>query len=255
MELKQGLTSDVQAKRPRAIASEQSGFFYARSSSVTVRTALTGLSSPSLPVHELTLAYDRSIRSHLRWRLERATEDCEATAVVDELAVCSGIARIDLAVLNGALHGFEIKSERDTLTRLHGQSQYFSEVVDYMTLVVVDQFLPEATAIVPEWWGISVAHRNGRSILFDMVRDSEPNPHMSKLSFLEFLWRDEAYTLALETGIARGLKSASKTRVYRRLAEQLPWQDLHGRVLDKLRTRLSSSPGGTSTSRVASFPP
>ena len=208
---------------------------YAPSSSVAVPTVLAGFSSASLPVDDSTLAYDRSIRSHLRWRLERATADLEATAVVDELSVCSGIARVDLAVLNGALHGFEIKSERDTLARLHSQSQFFSEVVDYMTLVVVDRFVPEATAIVH----------------FDTIRDCAPNPHVSVLPFLEFLWRDEAYNLALETGVASGLKAASKSKLYRRLAERVPWKVLHHSVLDKLRTRVSSSPFEPHTSRVA----
>jgi hypothetical protein len=216
-----------------------------------VPTVLAGFSSASLPVDDSTLAYDRSIRSHLRWRLERATADLEATAVVDELSVCSGIARVDLAVLNGALHGFEIKSERDTLARLHSQSQFFSEVVDYMTLVVVDRFVPEATAIVPQWWGVSVARRRGRSVHFDTIRDCAPNPHVSVLPFLEFLWRDEAYNLALETGVASGLKAASKSKLYRRLAERVPWKVLHHSVLDKLRTRVSSSPFEPHTSRVA----
>ncbi|WP_052770006.1 sce7726 family protein [Paenibacillus sp. IHB B 3415] len=52
------------------------------------------------------------------------------TIVVDELDVCFGSARVDVAVINGRLHGFEIKSESDNLDRLPSQIEFYSRVFE-----------------------------------------------------------------------------------------------------------------------------
>lgn len=228
-------------------ASESSPSPYAASTLLAVPTDLAGPSHPSIVVDDATLAHDRGIRSHLRWRLEHATASHSETIVVDELPVCSGIARVDLAVLNGSLHGFEIKSERDSLTRLFAQAEYFSEVMDHVTLVVVDQFKDHAAEIVPPWWTISIVLRRGSAVFFETVREGQRNPAISVLSFLEFLWRDEAYQIAVEAGVSSGLKSANKLKIYSRLAELIPWDLLHSVVLQKLRFRLSSGPSSQRT--------
>ena len=45
--------------------------------------------------------------------------------ILDELGICRGRVRIDLTVVNGLLHGYEIKSERDTLARLETQADLY----------------------------------------------------------------------------------------------------------------------------------
>ena len=51
------------------------------------------------------------------------------TRIVEELGLCQGVARVDLAVVNGTIHGYEIKSERDTLTRLSGQAEIYNHII------------------------------------------------------------------------------------------------------------------------------
>ena len=48
------------------------------------------------------------------------------TVLFDEFAVAHGSSRIDLAIVNGELHGIELKSDDDTLTRLPEQVKSFS---------------------------------------------------------------------------------------------------------------------------------
>src|SRR6266849_8615145 len=79
------------------------------------------------------------------------------TVIFDELGVQHGVARIDLAVVNGELHGFELKSDRDTLARLPEQVESYGRVFDRVTLVVEERHLRRAVEMVPEWWGIRVA--------------------------------------------------------------------------------------------------
>ncbi|HEX6037420.1 MAG TPA: hypothetical protein VFZ20_05255, partial [Longimicrobium sp.] len=48
---------------------------------------------------------------------------CSGSLVVPELEICQREFRIDVAVVSGtALHGYEIKSDRDTLSRLPAQA-------------------------------------------------------------------------------------------------------------------------------------
>ena len=208
----------------------------------SVPTLLSGPAHPALPVDETTLHHDRSIRSHLRWRLEQATSGQTSARVVEELNISSGIGRVDMAVLNGVLHGFEIKSERDTLTRLHSQAAIFSEVMDFVTLVTVEQFQIESMSIVPEWWGVAIARRQRGVVYFETVRAPQQNPNVNVDRFLEFLWKDEAYRILENRGETRGLKSASKAKLWRRLADVIPWPDLHAAVLSTLKTREPSGP-------------
>jgi hypothetical protein len=49
--------------------------------------------------------------------------------MLDEFGLEHGEVRVDVAVINGELHGYEIKSERDTLERLPRQVKAYSAVL------------------------------------------------------------------------------------------------------------------------------
>lgn len=84
------------------------------------------------------------------------TEFChEDDLIVEELG-CNA-ARIDVAVINGSLHAFEIKSDSDSLHRLPAQIIAYQGVYDYVTLVCGRKLIEKAVAIVPETWGLMVA--------------------------------------------------------------------------------------------------
>ncbi len=55
------------------------------------------------------------IRLALRAKLEKLHPGESDTLLGQELGLCQGFARVDLAVVNGTVHGYEIKSEQDTL--------------------------------------------------------------------------------------------------------------------------------------------
>ncbi len=60
---------------------------------------------------------DSDIRAVLRSRLFLKHPDEADTVVIEELGLCRGQVRVDVAVVNGLLHGYEIKSDRDSLRR------------------------------------------------------------------------------------------------------------------------------------------
>ena len=61
---------------------------------------------------------DSEIRNTLRATLLSEHAGDPTAVVIDELGICQGSARIDMAVVNGSLNGYEIKSDLDTLARL-----------------------------------------------------------------------------------------------------------------------------------------
>ena len=89
------------------------------------------------------------LSSHARPRCRRILKQSLATRyggdgdtiLVEELGLCRGFVRADIAVVNGLMKGFEIKSERDTLQRLQKQVEAYSRIFDTATIVVAGRHL------------------------------------------------------------------------------------------------------------------
>ena len=79
---------------------------------------------------------DADVRTALRRELEEHFRDDPDTRIVEEMGIWSGSARIDIAVINGELHGYELKSERDRLERPPRQIDLYNRV-KIGTIVVV----------------------------------------------------------------------------------------------------------------------
>lgn len=74
-----------------------------------------------------------------------------------------GACRIDLAVIAPSyLHGIEIKSSCDTLSRLSLQAREYGKVFDVCTLVAAREHVAKAAMLIPEWWGVIEAVPSGK---------------------------------------------------------------------------------------------
>lgn len=159
------------------------------------------------------------------------------TLIVEELGLNHGEARIDVAVINGAIHGYEIKSQKDTLERLPSQLSVYSSSLDYVTLVVHESHVSEAAKIVPRWWGIQVVKGSPESVVFQHRRKSKLNPKPDPLCVLRLLWKDEALQILEEAGVARGFKGKAKEMIYTKLAETLSPTEIGLKVRSTLKSR------------------
>lgn len=65
---------------------------------------------------------DRDVRQALHRKVLKEHHGDADTLVLDELGLRHGTCRVDIAVVNGYLHGYEIKSDSDTLERLPARS-------------------------------------------------------------------------------------------------------------------------------------
>jgi hypothetical protein len=97
---------------------------------------------------------DIHIRTALKSKLLSHYAKDPSTLIVDELGLRHGAARVDVAVINGVIHGFELKSDCDTLKRLPSQIKVYNSVLDRITLVVGNRHLKDSINLVPKWWGI-----------------------------------------------------------------------------------------------------
>lgn len=181
---------------------------------------------------------DVDVRRALKGALiaEHASDD--STLIIDELGICNGQKRVDVAVVNGELAGYEIKSDRDTLDRLSNQRDVYNEVFDRVTLVAGERHLDRALEVIPTWWGIIAAVVQQDRIVLRNVRDASQNPEQNPESVARLLWRDEALHLLEAHGLSSPtLRRGSRRRMWAELAQALPLPVLAQAVRETLRTR------------------
>jgi hypothetical protein len=157
---------------------------------------------------------DPMIRKVVRQRLA-ATHDGQDAVIVDELRVDRGSARIDVAVVNGLIDGFEIKSDKDTLGRLERQAMLYGEIADRMTLVVGERHLDEAAQLIPDWWSITLARPHGETCKLKTLRKGRRNRSLSPWSLVNMLERHELTTLLSIHSLQKG----ASRQIYSELAE------------------------------------
>ncbi|MDB5053943.1 MAG: hypothetical protein JWM44_1993 [Bacilli bacterium] len=158
------------------------------------------------------------------------------TIVVDELDVCFGSARVDVAVINGKLHGYEIKSERDNLDRLPSQIEYYNRVFDTITLVVSQVHLEKARQLIPKWWGLDCVVEKKISFAITTVRKPKCNKTFKLLDMTQLLWKEELLELLEQNFMSKGVKSKTRFQLGTIAAEKIE----HYRVTEFVRSKLKS---------------
>lgn len=193
---------------------------------------------------------DRDIRSALYASELARYEACSDSRVLPELGICQGEFRIDVAVVNGALHGYEIKSDRDTLGRLPAQAAAYGRVFDTVTLVVGTSHLEAALHAVPGWWRVLAASAEGGAPALRPVREGGRNPALDPIALAQLLWRDELVALLEGCGAPRKLLRRPKWELWPALAARMELDELSARVREVLKQRQSWR-----TSSEAASPP
>ena len=180
---------------------------------------------------------DAEIRSALRTRLQLEHGGAADTVIVEELGFCRGQVRIDLAVVNGLLHGYEIKSDRDSLRRLGVQIEYFSKVLDRATLVVGERHIDKTIEMVPGWWEILRVQTGTEGLQFFLERQGAENPNRDPRVLVELIWLDDAVALLEQRGAAKGFRGKPRRVVWDRVCECFELEEIAKSVRDHLKAR------------------
>ncbi|MCP4165932.1 MAG: sce7726 family protein [Chloroflexi bacterium] len=181
---------------------------------------------------------DESIRSALvSRRLHRHVSHPE-TLVIHELGLAHAKSRIDLATLNGVIHGYEIKGTQDSLDRLPSQLDTYSQTLQKLTMVVASRHVERVVDLSPQWsgiWEVSVGPRGG--VRFNVVREGRRNPRVEKFLLAHLLWRDEAQLALARCGATKAELRAPRAELYRLLVGHLSERELFAVIKKSMMQR------------------
>lgn len=183
---------------------------------------------------------DIDIRAELKSTILRDYFSDNKSKVVDELELCYGDSRIDVAVINGALLGFEIKSERDNLRRLPSQVESYLRVLDFLTIITCKNHINGVLDLVPDQCGLIVAEpgNNKEDINFSIIREPLKNELVEKASLVQLLWRDELLALIGQRR-ERGYLSKPKRALWDIACALYSMQELSEYVRNALKVRVN----------------
>ena len=184
---------------------------------------------------------DIDIREALRVEMRAVHGSDPDTLILEEMGLCQGIVRVDVAVVNGSLHGYEIKSERDTLARLPSQAEIYNRVFDFVTIVTARKHERKVADSVPQWWGISIAVPTVSGLTLHKRRRARQNKQLNPISLVQLLWREETLLALAQLGLAEGLKSKKRDIFSARLAGSVDLTTLSSIVREAVKRRVVSA--------------
>lgn len=185
--------------------------------------------------------YDKDIRKILMKEFLNIPQfiSDQSTVIINELDVCAGSAIMDIVVVNGEIHGFEIKSERDNLKRLPQQISYYNRVFDRVTLVVSSDHLDKAQEMIPEWWGIYCINKcSDDEYNLIIIKESDLNKEdIDTFNLSQILWKNELIELLNSQGISKGLKSKTRRQLSKIISENIHIEIVKEFVKNRLKSR------------------
>lgn len=192
------------------------------------------------PATGQTLMRDPEIRGALARELRRQRKLRGHAIAVQELGLCRSDALVDVAVVGRWFHGFEIKSDYDTLRRLAGQVHTYGLVLDLATLVVGRAHVKEARAAIPSWWGLMVVECDDGEVVLREARTAKENPCRNARALAELIWLPEAQELLAQRGALRGFRDKPRHAVWDRLCEVYTLDEIASNVRSRLKARAAA---------------
>jgi len=185
---------------------------------------------------------DAEIRGVLLQRLRERHSDEMDIVFLEEIGLCRGQAFVDVAVVNGSIHGYEIKSDRDSLRRLAGQVAMYGRVLDRASLVVGTKYVDQAVNAVPAWWEIQIVEALDSGLRLKRLRAGRKNPARDARALVELLWLDAALVLLAERGGIRGYSGRSRREIWDRVCDLYTIDEIAEAVRKQLKARSAHRP-------------
>jgi hypothetical protein len=181
---------------------------------------------------------DPEIRLALHKKKLRPYRAASDTIVVDELGLSHAKVRIDVAVINGCVHGYEIKSSEDTLNRLPVQLDFYTQCLERLTLVCAPRHIEKVKKMAPSWCGMIEADKGKRGgINFTTVRRASTNPDVDPVQLAHLLWRPEAVVLLARLAPDKKLDKLPRKELYKSLSELMSVQQLTAAIREFMQHR------------------
>lgn len=181
---------------------------------------------------------DEIIRRSFHRQVLQRRYACGRTRIVDELGLCHGKCRADIAVVNGSLTGYEIKSDDDSLLRLSSQVRRYNAIFDRAFVITGTKHVSELLRRLPRWWGVIVCRQGPRGgISFETVRRAKRNERIAPMAIARLLWKEEVIGILKHLGCPPTLSRQRRALLYRRLAQLITLPKLQRAVRNHLKQR------------------
>lgn len=138
--------------------------------------------------------------------VDHLKEISKTRLVLHEVPLRGSRTIADVLVVDKYLSAYEIKSEKDNLSRFDRQQVQYERTCDFMTLVGTRV---DYLTVIPSHWGFLMASFADGRVIFDVVRKASRNHAASANETLFMLRGSELRTLLRTNGFAR-LSSLSK---------------------------------------------
>jgi len=160
------------------------------------------------------------------------------TIVVDELGLKNGGIRADIAVVNGKLVGYEIKTEKDTLSRLPSQIQAYNEVFEKAFIIVSENHLANALKLIPDWWGIyKIKIKGDGSLTFPCHRKARINKARNPYTIACLLWKPEVLEIVNSFSKMSIRSNIPKRAIYETICQNYTEKNIGKMVIQYLKQR------------------
>lgn len=180
-----------------------------------------------MPAMMKTGTTDADIRSALHAKRLRRAKSHPDTLVIDELGLAHARSRIDVAVINGCIHGYEIKSAKDNLDRFAVQIDIYRQTLQKLTLVAAPKHVADIMSRAPEWCGVIAAEPGPRGgINFQVLRNAAANPEINPVMMAHLLWRDEVIELLEQAGYTPKDLRRPRKQLYEMLCEAMTLREI-----------------------------
>lgn len=180
---------------------------------------------------------DYDIRKQFLMKLEKKNQKTKDSRIIEELSICDGEVRVDIAVANGIMHGYEIKSDLDTLDRLPKQIKCYDTTFDKNTIIVGEKFLNKIDDIVPLHWGIELAYLNRfGNVSIKKIRSCHKNENVSSKKLLDLLWNNELKNL-LKMNKIKGYSTMKREVLQNTIIENIPFKVIRSYTRETLKFR------------------
>jgi hypothetical protein len=183
----------------------------------------------------MELLNDIKVRMLLLNELNSKYGECIDTRIINELGLENGASRVDVAVVNGIMHGYEIKSDLDNLQRLPRQMEYYNRAFERMTIVVGRKYLNEVKEVIPNWWGIKTISSDQSRLV--EIRKGRKVSTQDPVLIINLLWKKELDGLIDHIGLPKSFKKMRKNQLLSLLLKEADFNVIRFYVYSVLKQR------------------
>jgi frataxin-like iron-binding protein CyaY len=156
--------------------------------------------------------------------------------LINEMVVANWSRRADIAVVNGKLYAFEIKSDFDSLQRLEGQVSAYLDRFDKVTVVTTRKFANLISEQMPPDVEIWEATSEEGEVSFRVARRGKTKEITCKRTLCGFLLKSEIVSFLRQRNELSSLHEMNRDELIS-MAKGYSLKDLRSYVLSCLKAR------------------